>query len=232
MNGKVELSEMWGRLMTLLMWPWPLRMFIRWMLIRWSWLGRYSLIGLIFFYEHYHHQNSFWTVAKFPLSQVCQSITHWCWWSSQHRIEFFLPIRFFCLDWYSWLWAVKAAIFFAQKFWSRTEMWGLGALVWIFISPRLSGSTAALHYDASPIEKWEIKELAKMTTSPPIFGRYELFQIKYLDTTFGQFHFLAYIWSGLIIQRRQTFLIALFSWSSSRLAEGCEKSEGTTWTDS
>ena len=49
MNGKVELSEMWGRLMTLLMWPWPLRMFIRWMLIRWSWLGRYSLIGLIFF---------------------------------------------------------------------------------------------------------------------------------------------------------------------------------------
>ena len=141
-------------------------------------------------------------------------------------LNFFLPIRFFCLDWYSWLWAVKAAIFFAQKFWSRTEMWGLGALVWIFISPRLSGSTAALHYDASPIEKWEIKELAKMTTSPPIFGRYELFQIKYLDTTFGQFHFLAYIWSGLIIQRRQTFLIALFSWSSSRLAEGCEKVRG------
>ena len=97
MNGKVELSEMWGRLMTLLMWPWPLRMFIRWMLIRWSWLGRYSLIGLIFFYEHYHHQNeySFWTVAKFPLSQVCQSITHWCWWSSQHRIEFFFAHQVF-----------------------------------------------------------------------------------------------------------------------------------------
>ena len=72
-------------------------------------------------------------------------------------------------------------------------------------------STAALHYDASPIEKWEIKELAKMTTSPSIFERYELFQIKYLDTTFGQFHFLAYIWYELIIQRRQTFLIALFS---------------------
>ena len=83
-----------------------------------------------------------------------------------------------------------------------------------------------------PHWKWEIKEFAKMTTSPPIFGRYELFQIEYLDTTFGQFHFLAYIWSELIIQRRQTFLIALFSWSSSRLAEGCEKSEGTTWTDS
>ena len=83
-----------------------------------------------------------------------------------------------------------------------------------------------------PHWKWEIKEFAKMTTSPPIFGRYELFQIEYLDTTFGQFHFLAYIWSELIIQRRQTFLIALFSWSSSRLAEGCEKSEGTSWTDS
>ena len=83
-----------------------------------------------------------------------------------------------------------------------------------------------------PHWKWEIKEFAKMTTSSPIFGRYELFQIKYLDTTFGQFHFLAYIWYELIIQRRQTFLIALFSWSSSRLAEGCEKSEGTTWTDS
>ena len=62
-----------------------------------------------------------------------------------------------------------------------------------------------------------------MTTSPPIFGRYELFQIEYLDTTFGQFHFLAYIWSKLIIQRRQTFLIALFSWNSDRLAERCEK---------
>ena len=74
--------------------------------------------------------------------------------------------------------------------------------------------------------KWEIKEFAKMTTSPPIFGRYELFQIEYLDTTVGQFHFLAYIWSELIIQRRQTFLIALFSWSSSRLAEGCEKVRG------
>ena len=83
-----------------------------------------------------------------------------------------------------------------------------------------------------PHWKWEIKEFAKMTTSPPIFGRYELFQIEYLDTTVGQFHFLAYIWSELIIQRRQTFLIALFSWSSSRLAEECEKSEGTTWTDS
>ena len=67
--------------------------------------------------------------------------------------------------------------------------------------------------------KWEIKEFAKMTTSPPIFGRYELFQIEYLDTTFGQFHFLAYIWSKLIIQRRQTFLIAPFSRSSSRLKD-------------
>ena len=80
--------------------------------------------------------------------------------------------------------------------------------------------------------KWEIKEFAKMTTSSPIFGRYELFQIKYLDTKFGKIHFLAYIWYELIIQRRQTFLIALFSWSSSRLAEWCEKSEGTSWTDS
>ena len=62
-----------------------------------------------------------------------------------------------------------------------------------------------------------------MTTPSPIFGRYELFQIKYLDTKFGQIHFLAYIWYELIIQRRQTFLIALFSWNSDRLAERCEK---------
>ena len=85
---------------------------------------------------------------------------------------------------------------------------------------KLSVHSALWH---KPHCKWEIKEFAKMTTSPPIFERYELFQIEYLDTTFGQFHFLAYIWSKLIIQRRQTFLIALFSWNSDRLAERCKK---------
>ena len=108
MNGMVELSEMWERLTTLLMWPWPVRMVIRWMLIRWSWLGRYSLVVFIF-YEHYHHQNeySFWTVAKFPLSQVCVNrlpigvddllnIGLNKFFAHQHRIEqIFCPSGFF-----------------------------------------------------------------------------------------------------------------------------------------
>ena len=95
MNGKVELSEMWGRLMTLLMWPWPLRMFIRWMLIRWSWLGRYSLIGLIFFMNIIIIKIVFEQLPNFPFLRCVNRLPIGVDDLVNIGLNFFLPIRFF-----------------------------------------------------------------------------------------------------------------------------------------
>ena len=40
----LEISE---KTMTLLMWPWPVRMLSRWKLTRWSWLGRSALLNYL-----------------------------------------------------------------------------------------------------------------------------------------------------------------------------------------
>ena len=103
-------------------------------------------------------------------------------------LNFFLPIRFFLPGLVLLAMSSKSSHFLCTEILEQDRDVGIRSTSLNLYFSQVIG----IH-----IEKWEIKELAKMTTSPPIFGRYELFQIKYLETMFGQFHFLAYIWVEL-----------------------------------